>query len=324
MNILFYIMTSIIAIISIISVIRMLHETYLYKKSLVLETNISEAIFKNPFKTVFKRIIMSIFQFFNRANGYYPMDIISINKEYLRSTGNNYNISNDITSLLNVLKFSNGKLLAGEKKYYYLHELIIENFLCDNVNWYMFDNEAPQGKPCGIEDFTLKSLHMRGNKSPAPPVLTAPRGAVLNRRGLRPNKIELLLNFNFARASAENAFCKPLACKRQDLLRNLWSFARGLISRNKIKKILLDQDNFDYSLTKYNDEQYYDNDSIDDLKMKLLYINHLLEMLYMNDKIYRSKITDEAINRINEGIEVMIKEQILYKFIFRGNHKSHE
>jgi len=39
---------------------------------------------------------------------------------------------------------------------------------------------------------------------------------------------ELLRNFNFARASAENAFCRPLACKRQDLLRNLWSFARGL------------------------------------------------------------------------------------------------
>jgi len=33
-------------------------------------------------------------------------------------------------------------------------------------------------------------------------------------------EIELLRNFNFARASAENAFCRPLACKRQDLLRN--------------------------------------------------------------------------------------------------------
>jgi uncharacterized protein YdhG (YjbR/CyaY superfamily) len=31
-------------------------------------------------------------------------------------------------------------------------------------------NEEPQGKPCGIEDFSLKSLRMRGNKSPAPPV----------------------------------------------------------------------------------------------------------------------------------------------------------
>ena len=28
--------------------------------------------------------------------------------------------------------------------------------------------------------------------------------------------IELLRNFNFARASAENAFCRPLACKRSN------------------------------------------------------------------------------------------------------------
>jgi len=46
---------------------------------------------------------------------------------------------------------------------------------------------------------------------------------------MRKTIIELLRNFNFARASAENAFCRPLACKRQDLLRNLWSFARGLM-----------------------------------------------------------------------------------------------
>jgi len=39
-------------------------------------------------------------------------------------------------------------------------------------------NEPPQGKPCGIENFTLKSLHIRGNKSHTHPVL--------NRRGLRP------------------------------------------------------------------------------------------------------------------------------------------
>jgi hypothetical protein len=29
-------------------------------------------------------------------------------------------------------------------------------------------NQQPQGKPCGIEDFFLKALCMRGNKSPAP------------------------------------------------------------------------------------------------------------------------------------------------------------
>jgi antitoxin (DNA-binding transcriptional repressor) of toxin-antitoxin stability system len=38
----------------------------------------------------------------------------------------------------------------------------------------------PRGKPRGIEDFSLKSLRMRGNISPAPPVLTAPRGGELN------------------------------------------------------------------------------------------------------------------------------------------------
>ncbi|MDR0708330.1 MAG: hypothetical protein LBF60_10745, partial [Treponema sp.] len=36
----------------------------------------------------------------------------------------------------------------------------------------------PRRKRRGIEDFSLKSLRMRGNKSPAPPVLTAPRGGV--------------------------------------------------------------------------------------------------------------------------------------------------
>ena len=44
-------------------------------------------------------------------------------------------------------------------------------------------NEPPQGKPCGIEDLSLKSLRMRGNKSPVP---TAPRGAVLNRKRATP------------------------------------------------------------------------------------------------------------------------------------------
>jgi transposase len=36
----------------------------------------------------------------------------------------------------------------------------------------------PRRKQRGIEDFSLKSLLMRGNISPAPPVLTAPRGGV--------------------------------------------------------------------------------------------------------------------------------------------------
>jgi hypothetical protein len=31
------------------------------------------------------------------------------------------------------------------------------------------ENEPPQGKPCGIEDLTLQSSRIRGNKSPAPP-----------------------------------------------------------------------------------------------------------------------------------------------------------
>jgi uncharacterized membrane protein YraQ (UPF0718 family) len=48
----------------------------------------------------------------------------------------------------------------------------------------------PRRKRRGIEDFSLKSLHMRGNKSPAPPVLTAPRGGVLdptaNKNARRP------------------------------------------------------------------------------------------------------------------------------------------
>jgi hypothetical protein len=42
-------------------------------------------------------------------------------------------------------------------------------------------NEQPQSKPCGIEDFSLKSLCMRGNKSPAPQ--KRPKG-----RGIKPQK----------------------------------------------------------------------------------------------------------------------------------------
>jgi hypothetical protein len=47
-------------------------------------------------------------------------------------------------------------------------------------------DEPPQGKPCGIEDFSLKSLRMRGNKSPAPPAGSAPRGGVLNPKRATP------------------------------------------------------------------------------------------------------------------------------------------
>jgi hypothetical protein len=50
----------------------------------------------------------------------------------------------------------------------------------------MGSNEEPRGKPRGIEDFTLKSLRMRGNKSPAPPVGSAPRGGVLNPKRATP------------------------------------------------------------------------------------------------------------------------------------------
>jgi hypothetical protein len=40
--------------------------------------------------------------------------------------------------------------------------------------------KIPAAERRGIEDFSLKSLRMWGNKSPTPPVLTAPRGGVLN------------------------------------------------------------------------------------------------------------------------------------------------
>jgi hypothetical protein len=41
-------------------------------------------------------------------------------------------------------------------------------------------------RPWGIEDFSLKSLRMRGNKSPVPPVRSAPRGGVLNPKRVTP------------------------------------------------------------------------------------------------------------------------------------------
>jgi hypothetical protein len=63
-------------------------------------------------------------------------------------------------------------LAAKRKQSYYvlvafplcLLYFIIKYILSNNPN-----NEEPQGKTCGIEDFSLKSLRMRGNKSPAPP-----------------------------------------------------------------------------------------------------------------------------------------------------------
>jgi transposase-like protein len=74
-----------------------------------------------------------------------------------------------------VLKLSAGKVLkvlescsyAIKPKQTYYDRLEIDEF------WTYVrkkENEEPQGKPCGIEDFSLKSLRMRGNKSPAPPV----------------------------------------------------------------------------------------------------------------------------------------------------------
>jgi hypothetical protein len=50
-------------------------------------------------------------------------------------------------------------------------------------------NKNPSRKRRGIEDFPLKSLRMRGNKYPAPPVLTAPRGGVFNPKGIKDKSI---------------------------------------------------------------------------------------------------------------------------------------
>jgi hypothetical protein len=47
-------------------------------------------------------------------------------------------------------------------------------------------NQQPQGKPCGIEDFFLKALCMRGNKYPPPPGRSAPRGGGLNPKRATP------------------------------------------------------------------------------------------------------------------------------------------
>jgi hypothetical protein len=46
-------------------------------------------------------------------------------------------------------------------------------------------NKNPRRLRQGIEDFSLKALRIRGNKSPTPPVLTAPRGWELNPRRLK-------------------------------------------------------------------------------------------------------------------------------------------
>jgi hypothetical protein len=55
----------------------------------------------------------------------------------------------------------------------------------------------------GIEDFPLKDLRMRGNKSPHPQVLTAPRGGELNPQGIKPyrrltpNKISIFIGLGY-------------------------------------------------------------------------------------------------------------------------------
>jgi hypothetical protein len=54
--------------------------------------------------------------------------------------------------------------------------------------WIMYRIKNPRRKQRGIEDFSLKSLLMRGNISPAPPVVTAPRGGVSD-----PKEVNALL-----------------------------------------------------------------------------------------------------------------------------------
>jgi hypothetical protein len=49
-----------------------------------------------------------------------------------------------------------------------------------NINWLLNEINNPRRKQRGIEDFSLKSLRMWGNKSPTPPVLRPKRGWVLN------------------------------------------------------------------------------------------------------------------------------------------------
>jgi hypothetical protein len=44
----------------------------------------------------------------------------------------------------------------------------------------------PRRKQRGIEDFSLKSLRMRGNKSPVPPVYVL-KGGELNLKGIKNN-----------------------------------------------------------------------------------------------------------------------------------------
>jgi hypothetical protein len=62
----------------------------------------------------------------------------------------------------------------------------IKHFIHNYIKQYfgiLHKNEQPQGKPCGIEDFSLKSSRMRGNVSPAPPAMKRPKG-----RGIKPLK----------------------------------------------------------------------------------------------------------------------------------------
>ena len=66
--------------------------------------------------------------------------------------------------------------------------------LCLNVYIFLFlplpvginGMNLRRAEPYGIEDLTLKSLCIRGNRSPAPPAWTAPRGAILNRLKATP------------------------------------------------------------------------------------------------------------------------------------------
>jgi hypothetical protein len=69
--------------------------------------------------------------------------------------------------LSNTLIHDNGASIKGKGVHFALCRLVchLSRYCRRNRT-----NEEPQGKPCGIEDFSLKSLRMRGNKSPAPPV----------------------------------------------------------------------------------------------------------------------------------------------------------
>ena len=96
---------------------------------------------------------------------------------------------NGIENILSLIIKNRDLVLPSGIKWH--KELFIKAFEKTENRSQIFREEIknPRPKGRGIEDFSLQYLRMRGNKSPAPPARTAPRGGELNPKRLKLHQL---------------------------------------------------------------------------------------------------------------------------------------